>query len=112
MIRRIALAAAFSLTGICACAHVEVTPAPGAAAPPRDQSCAVEVHAGRPERPFDELGTVRAVPASINAEPSLLQEMIREKACSLGGDAIVDAHEVLTADAPGKVMIGTVVRYK
>ena len=91
------------------CAGVTVTPSKGATpAAAKDENCVVEFWPDRPERAFDELAEVKVSGVSRR---DYARELMRQKACALGADAIVGLHEALAGDAR-PVEIGTAVRYR
>jgi hypothetical protein len=105
---RLRFASLLLLVALAACQTVTVTPRPGAAsAPPKDAHCTLEFWSGaeRPRRAMDDLAEVKVVKSSAFDS----HELMRQKACALGADAIVDLHEELGPDAAR--LVGTAVRY-
>ncbi len=113
---RLRFASPLLLLTFAACQTVTATPRPGAASvPPRDDRCTVEFWPGaeRPSRAVDELADVKVkTPAAAHVleMPVDARELLREKACSVGADAVVDLHEEVGADAT--YLVGTAVRYR
>lgn len=111
---RLRLASPLLLAALAACQTTTATPRAGApSVPPRDPRCAVEFWPGaeRPRRAMDELAEIKVMlmPA-IGLGKDSAREGMREKACALGADAIVDLHEEM--DGGGSKLVGTAVRYQ
>ncbi len=111
---RLRFAAPLLLVTLAACQTAIATPRPGAVSvPPKDARCTVEFWSGaeRPKRAMDELADVKVVKSpDFLHDPVNLRELMRDKACSLGADAIVDLHEEVGPDAT--TLVGTAVRYR
>jgi len=70
--------------GLAGCA----TAASGAAAPPKADDCHMDFFWTAPDRPYVELAAVRAGGGIIH-DYQTYQEVIRQQACRLGGDAVI-----------------------
>jgi hypothetical protein len=96
-----------------ACGSVSVTPPPtGAKAEARPRDCSVEFLRAAPARTYDELGEIYSYYSTV-VEP---QEVLREKACELGADAVVVTRDFLVstnARSPDrKLVAGTALKYR
>lgn len=112
---RLRRASPLLLLALAACQTVTVTPRPGApSVPPRDARCSVEFWNGaeRPKRAMEELAELKVwkLPDGMGGGLVGPREYLRDKACSLGADAIVDLHDEVGAD--GTRLVGTAVRYR
>ena len=105
----LALAMASVLT---ACGSVSVTPSrSGARAEPRPRDCAVEFLRAAPEREHDELAELYSYYSRV-VEP---QDVLREKACELGADAVIVARDFLISTERGpdrKLVAGIAIKYR
>jgi hypothetical protein len=105
----LALAMASVLT---ACGSVSVKPSPsGAKAESRPTDCAVEFLRNAPEREHDELGEIYSYYSQV-VEP---REVLREKACELGADAVIVARDFLISTVRGpdrKLVSGIAIKYR
>jgi hypothetical protein len=95
-----------------ACGSVSVKPPRSAAeAESRPRDCAVEFLRAAPERSYDELGDIYSYYSRV-VEP---QEVLREKACELGADAVVVTRDFLVSTSRGpdrKLVAGTALKYR
>ncbi len=112
MTMRLRFASPLLLVALAAC-QATVVPRPGAVSvPPRDPRCTVEFWsvAERPSRPLDELADIKVLVSPAAPNPYALRELMRDKACAVGADAIVDLHEEV---GPTETrLVGTAVRYR
>jgi hypothetical protein len=95
-----------------ACGSVSVKPpTPAAKAESRPRDCTVEFLREAPERTYDELGEIYSYYSRV-VEP---QEVLREKACELGADAVVVTRDFLVSNSKGpdrKLVAGTALKYR
>ena len=110
------LSAIFLALGVAsaplACGSVSVKPpSPAVKAESRPRDCTVEFLRAAPERTYDELGEIYSYYSRV-VEP---QEVLREKACELGADAVVVTRDFLVSNSKGpdrKVVAGTALKYR
>jgi hypothetical protein len=111
------LSAVFLALGVVSaplgCGSVSVTPPRTAAkAEARPRDCAVEFLRTAPERTYDELGEIYSYYSRV-VEP---QEVLREKACELGADAVVVTRDFLVTTSSRfpdrKLVAGTALKYR
>jgi hypothetical protein len=95
-----------------ACGSVSVKPSPsGAKAESRPPGCTVEFLRETPERTHDELGEIYSYYSRVVAP----QDVLREKACELGADAVVVTRDFLISTDRGpdrKLVAGTAIKYR
>jgi hypothetical protein len=95
-----------------ACGSVSVKPSPsGAKAESRPPGCTVEFLRETPERKHDELGEIYSYYSRVVAP----QDVLREKACELGADAVVVTRDFLISTERGpdrKLVAGTAIKYR
>jgi hypothetical protein len=105
----LALAVGSATTG---CGSVSVKPSSGVAkAEPRPRDCTVEFLRGAPERTHDELGELYSYYSRV-VEP---QDVLRERACALGADAVIVTRDFLISTSKGpdrKVVAGIAIKYR
>jgi hypothetical protein len=101
------------LAGVClgGCVQVNVVgPRSSAHAAPKPPDCRLEIYRQRPPgAPFEELGDLE-LSASTNTPDAALQAL-REKACSLGADAMIITQE-FTRVGDSATMRSVAVRYR
>jgi len=104
-----------ALGGLCgplACGSVSVKPPSTAAkAESRPRDCSIEFLRAAPERTFDELGEIYSYYSRV-VEP---QDVLREKACSLGADAVIVTKDFVISSVSGpdrKSIAGTAIKYR
>ena len=106
----LALAVA-SVPVACGSGSASVKPSPsGAKAESRAPDCAVEFLRNAPERKYDELGEIYGY-YSREVEP---QDVMREKACALGADAVIVTKDFVVSNVQGpdrKFLSGTAIKY-
>lgn len=77
----------------------------------RGRDCALEFLRHPPERPYDELADLYSYFATV-VEP---QDVLREKACQLGADAVIVTRDFVISGVHGpdrKLVAGTAIRYR
>ena len=104
-----------ALGGLCgplACGSVSVKPPSTAAkAESRPRDCSIEFLRAAPERTFDELGEIYSYYSQV-VEP---QDVLREKACELGADAVIVTRDFLISTVRGpdhKLVAGIAIKYQ
>jgi hypothetical protein len=101
-----------TVTAACGSGSASVKPSPsGAKAEPRPPDCAVEFLRNPPSRTYDELGEIYGY-YSKDVEP---QDVLREKACSLGADAVIVTKDFVISSVSGpdrKSIAGTAIKYR
>lgn len=104
--------ASVTVTAACGSGSASVKPSPsGAKAEPRPPDCAVEFLRNPPSRKYDELGDIYGY-YSKEVEP---QDVLREKACSLGADAVIVTKDFVISSVSGpdrKSIAGTAIKYR
>jgi hypothetical protein len=104
--------ASVTLTVACGSGSASVKPSPsGAKAEPRPPDCTVEFLRNPPSRTYDELGEIYGY-YSRDVEP---QDVLREKACSLGADAVIVTKDFVISSVSGpdrKSIAGTAIKYR
>jgi hypothetical protein len=104
----VVLAVASSL----ACGSVSVKPpSSGAKVASRPRDCAVEFLRRTPERAYEELGEMYSYFPWV-VEP---EQVLREKACELGADAVIVTRDFLISTVHGpdrKFVAGVAIRYR
>ncbi|HTN53510.1 MAG TPA: hypothetical protein VML50_13970 [Anaeromyxobacter sp.] len=97
---------------LAACGTVSVTPArSGVTTPPRPRGCSVEFLRAPPARPHDALAELYTYYSRM-VEP---EEVLREKACEVGADAVIVTLDfvVATDRTPDRKLIaGTAIKYR
>lgn len=97
----------------CGSGSASVRPSPsGAKAEPRPADCTVQFLRNPPSRKYDELGEIYGHYYSREVEP---QDVLREKACSLGADAVIVTKDFLVSSLSGpdrKSIAGTAIKYR
>jgi hypothetical protein len=95
-----------------ACGSVSVKPPrSGARAEARPPGCAVDFLRFAPERKHDELGEIYSYYSQV-VEP---QDVLREKACELGADAVIVTRDFLISTVRGpdhKLVAGIAIKYQ
>jgi hypothetical protein len=95
-----------------ACGSVSVKPSPsGAKAESRPPDCTVEFLRDAPERRHDELGEIYSYYSRVVAP----EDVLREKACELGADAVIVTRDFLISTVRGpdrKLVAGTAIKYR
>ena len=95
-----------------ACGSVGVrSSASGVKAASRPPGCTVEFLRNPPERAYDELGEMHSYFSRV-VEP---QEVLREKACELGADAVIVTRDFLISNERGpdrKLVAGVAIKYR
>ena len=77
---------------------------------PKPDTCTIDFfESDTLQRPYDVLAEVRVTPASVPAVTP--KELMRERACLLGADAVIGLHWALSGEAPSE-FVGTAVRYR
>lgn len=108
-LRLLTVALAFSPL---ACGSVGVKPPrSGATASARPQDCTVEFLRKAPERAYDELGEMYSYYPWV-VEP---EDVLREKACELGADAVIVTRDFLISTERGpdrKLVAGKAIKYR
>jgi hypothetical protein len=101
-----------SVSVACGSGSAAVKPSPsGAKAEPRPPDCTVEFLNNAPERKYDELGELYGY-YSREVEP---QDVLREKACALGADAVIVTKDFVISTESGpdrKSIAGTAIKYR
>jgi hypothetical protein len=96
----------------CGSGSASVKPSPsGAKAQPRPADCTVEFLRNPPSRTYDELGELYGY-YSREVEP---QDVLREKACALGADAVIVTKDFVISTESGpdrKSIAGTAIKYR
>lgn len=97
---------------LAACGSVSVAPSrSGVHAEARAPDCALEFLRAPPGRAYDELADVYSYYARV-VEP---QDVLREKACELGADAVIVTRDFVISSARGpdrKLVAGTAIKYR
>jgi len=97
---------------LMACGSVGVKPPRSAAkAAARPPNCTVEFLRKAPQRPYDELGEMYSYYSWV-VEP---EDVLREKACELGADAVVVTRDFLISTDRGpdrKFVAGKAIKYR
>jgi hypothetical protein len=104
------LALAVASAGI-GCGSVSVKPSPsGAMAESRAPGCTVEFLRAAPERRHDELGEIY----SYYPQVVVPQDVLREKACELGADAVIVTRDFLISNRgpDRKLVAGIAIKYR
>ncbi len=116
MLRHAALAGVAAALAGCAgfASRIAVTPAEsGVVLAPRPADCKVEFYRTKsPERAYDEVATLHFTGTNL-ASAAGAQEMMRERACEVGADAVIVTRDFIhgTQYTPG-AMTGTAVSYR
>jgi hypothetical protein len=101
-----------ALLFLVACGSVSVTPSPPRLrAQARGPDCALEFLRSAPERAYDEIAEVYSYFPRV-VEP---QEVLREKACELGADAVIVTRDFLISTGRAsdrKLVAGTAIKYR
>jgi len=109
--KRAATALALGLA-LAACGSVSVRPSrSGVTASPRPAGCQVEFLRTTPDRGFDEIAEVYSYYSWV-AEP---EDVLREKACELGADAVLVTRDFLVSTGRGgdhKLISGFAIKYR
>ncbi len=97
---------------LAGCGSVSVTPSrTGFKAASRPAGCTIEFLHHAPQRGYDELGEMFSYFASV-VEP---QDVLREKACELGADAVIVTWDSLISHGRGpdhKLVAGIAIKYR
>jgi len=109
------LLACFSLVFIsCSSIHVDVTKT-GKGFVSQTNPNDVEILMTRPDRPYEELGTVTVTNVDPN-DTAKMHNAIRSKAAALGADAVILTNEGINPggmfSSPYRWAIGVAIRYK
>jgi hypothetical protein len=98
-------------SGPLACGSVSVRPSPtGARAEARPRDCTIEFLRVAPERTHEQLGELYSYYSRV-VRP---QEVLRERACELGADAVIVTRDFLVSNGKGpdrKVVAGIAIKY-
>jgi hypothetical protein len=92
------------------CGSVSVNPA-GARVESRPRDCTVEFLRRAPERRYEDLGEMYSYYSWV-VEP---QDVLRERACELGADAVIVTRDFLVSTVHGpdrKVVAGIAIKYR
>ena len=106
----LALAVA-SVPVACGSGSASVKPSPsGAKAESRPPGCTVEFLRETPERKHDELGEIYSYYSRVVAP----QDVLREKACELGADAVIVTRDFLISNRgpDRKLVAGIAIKYR
>jgi hypothetical protein len=107
-----AAAALAVLLVVAGCGSVSVRPSPsGFKAEARPRDCAVEFLRKQPAREYDEIAELYSYFHSV-VEP---QDVLREKACELGADAVIVNTDFLVSHGRGpdhKLIAGSAIKYR
>ena len=109
-----------ALAQIVGCANVKVFPSSsGFRAEPKPADCPIDFLLHPPEVPYDEIADlVRYLPyAEANAYPDGIepQNLLRQKACELGADAVIITRDTLIPHLEGpdsKLVAGIAIKYR
>jgi hypothetical protein len=108
------LVAAFILSvALFGCANVDITKTSSGFHDPTDANT-VEILKTRPDRPYEELGTVTAT-GFASSETAVMHNAVRAKAATLGANAVILTEEGMVAKGFGayeRWANGVAIRYK
>jgi hypothetical protein len=100
------------LSLLMACGSVAVHPSPsGTKAASRPLDCTVEFLRRQPERAYDELAEVYSYYSRVVTP----EDVLREKACDLGADAVIVTRDFLISTEHGpdrKLVAGIAIKYR
>ncbi len=104
------IAALFLAAGMAGCGAVKVTPSgPDLRLEPRPKGCAIEFLGKAPDRAYEEIADLQAHVTSPPAGGA--DEVLREKACELGADAVVVTRKFVTNAYGHMLVAGTAIKY-
>jgi hypothetical protein len=96
---------------LAACGAVKVTSLqPDLKAEAKPSGCAIEFLDQAPGRAYDELAELESHVTSV--PPGGAQEVLRDKACELGADAVIVIRNFVTNPYGHVLVAGTAIRYR
>ena len=103
-------AALLAAAALGACSSVKVTPSSGSARyDPKPKGCSVEFLKKEPGRTYQELAELESHVTSPPREGAL--EVLRDKACELGADAVIVKRNFVTNDMGHVLVAGTAIKF-
>ncbi len=104
------LAALLLAVGAAGCGSVKVKPSgPDLRSEPKPKGCSVEFLGKAPDRAYEEIADLQAHVTSPPAGGA--DEVLREKACELGADAVVVTRKFVTNAYGHMLVAGTAIKY-
>ncbi len=104
------LAALLLALGVAGCGSVKVTPSGSALRlEPKPKGCSIEFLGKAPDRAYEEVASLQA---HVTSPPQGgADEVLHEKACELGADAVVVTRKFVTNAYGHMLVAGTAIKY-